>query len=182
MSELTPGQIAAGDQRIAEVRRHVARMVWVWRMTTYRHQCGPEGCGISADPARQALAFSESLQEAFEAKPNGFALLCEALAVAVHRDDAMPYCEKIEEDFRYIPTRIELLCQWLTLAVVELAKPPVTPPRHLWIAADDDARCSCGWDFVTSDRDEAMREWEAHAGSDCLVLQPWQQRWLEQAS
>jgi hypothetical protein len=174
MSDYTPGQIAAGDQRIAEVRKHVERLVWQWRMTTYRHQCGPEGCGIDADPARQAQVFSESLQETFSVMPDGFVLLCEALAVAVQPDDPMAYCEKIEHDFMYLADGIGLLCDWLTLAVAELAKVAVTPPKHLWVAGDT-TQCSCGWGG------EGVREWEAHAGGDRLVLQPWQQRWLEDA-
>lgn len=182
MSEYTPRQLAAGDQRIAAVRTHIERLVWFWRMTTYKHQCGPEGCGIDADPKRQAAAFAESLQETFAAMPDGFVLLCEALAVAVAREDAMAYCEKIAEDFRYLPDSVAVLCDWLTLAVAVLAKAAVAAPKHLWVAADDtSARCSCGWGLETVDRGEAVRGWEAHAGADCLVLEPWQRRWLAEA-
>jgi hypothetical protein len=53
------------------------------------------------------------------------------------------------------------------------AMPVEQPPQHQWIASiENSARCTCGWDFDTSDVEEAQSKWSEHAGNDCLMM-PW---------
>lgn len=153
MPELTVDELFDETMRLSDVLEFADRLVWMWRMTSYRLRCQDGTCDLS-DPTPDPTVLVINFRDA----------LIEGLGVAGAPDaNLLKVAELLAVQTMKRSANIDL-----------------EAPAHLWAAAEDsDAHCSCGWSFPAGDFDAAAEAWEDHSVGSGLELPAWQLSWLE---
>lgn len=145
--------------RLGDVQELADRLVWMWRMTSYRVRCENGACHISESYAKTV----DKTPDQTELIINFRDALLRDLGVSVRDEGTLLMAELLAVQTAKRSANIELQA-----------------PEHQWMAQrGTDAYCSCGWESAASDIEGAFADWEEHAGGG-LELLPWQAAWLDQ--
>lgn len=154
MAKLTVDELFDETMRLSDILELADRLVWIWRITSYKVRCEDGTCHVSEenlDPTELILNFRDAL---LKGQNRGF--------------------------FNAFPEEIQLAELLAIQTMKRSANMELRPPEHLWQAAEDtNANCSCGWNWPAGDVETAFGIWEEHAGEG-LELLPWQEEWLNE--
>lgn len=152
MAKLTVDELFDETMRLSDVLELSDRLVWMWRMTSYRMRCADGTCNLqepTPDPTELILNFRDALLRDLGHGSGNYAAVRFAELLAIQ---TMKRSDNIE----------------------------LQAPEHMWVASEfAEARCSCGWVWLEDEPDTAFSAWEEHA-SDGLELLPWQEAWLNE--
>jgi hypothetical protein len=151
-TEMSVDQVFDETIRLSDVSELADRLVWIWRITSYRLRCQDGACNLAEstpDPTVLTLNFRDALLAGFKlttAPDANLIKLAELLSIQTGKRS-----QNID----------------------------IQAPEHLWAAAEDtNAHCSCGWIGYEVDVEAAGQAWEEHAADSGLVLEQWQLDWL----
>lgn len=154
MTEMSIDQIFDETMRLSDVMELTDRLVWVWRITSYRLRCQDGTCNLAEatpDPTVLTLNFRDALIEGLHltSEPDASLIkMAELLAVQTQKRSS---------------------------------NMDIKAPEHLWAASEGtNANCSCGWVSYEADTDSAGEAWEDHAADSGLTLEQWQLDWLNE--
>jgi hypothetical protein len=153
-TEISVDEVFDETMRLSDVSELADRLVWIWRITSYRLRCQDGICNLAEptpDPTVLTLNFRDALLEGLKlttAPDANLIKLAELLSIQTGKRS-----QNID----------------------------IRAPEHLWAAAEDtNAHCSCGWIGYEADFEAAGQAWEEHAADSGLALEQWQLDWLDE--